>query len=264
MKKFEERQWVEFFNNGAKLFGVLHKPLEVENPPAILFCHGLAGTKVGEHRMYVLLAECLAKCGIAALRFDFRGSGDSEQAFAEMSLEGEVSDTLCAAEFLCQHADVDTSRIGFFGRSFGGAIATLAAHRFGKVKTMALWAPIYDAQQWEEQWEQSQAGRMDKEKRQELMRINGQLPSFSFYEELFAMDIDQEIRSLFHIPLLLIHGEKDPRVSITHSEKYAQVRKEADVETSFIRLPHSDHDFTHPEEKLQAINITCQWFLKTL
>ena len=264
MKKFETRSSVVFTNEEANIYGILHLPLGKEKAPAVLFCHGLAGQKIGKHRMYVLLAESLSKMGIASLRFDFRGSGDSEGDFGDMSLEGEVNDAEKAFEFLAQQPEIDSARIGVFGRSFGGAIAVIAAHRFGKVKSMTLWAPVYNAYQWEEHWEMLETHQIDEERRHELLRINGQLPSLSFYKELFSMTTDKELKALEKVPLLLIHGEKDPLVSIQHSEKYAEIRKEAPTKTEFIRLPHGDHDFTHPEEKLKAISHTCQWFAKTL
>ncbi|NGX43052.1 MAG: Dipeptidyl-peptidase 5 [Chlamydiae bacterium] len=264
MDKFETRNWVEFTNKGEKIVGVIHRPLNIEKPPVVLFCHGLAGHKIGQHRMYVLLSECLSKAGIASYRFDFRGSGDSEGNFGEMSLEGEVSDAVKAFAFLSQQPHIDPNRIGVFGRSFGCAIAVIAAHRFGNVKSMGLWAPVYNAEQWEEHWEMIETQQVDEEQRHELMRINGQLPSMDFYKELFAMSIEKELESLKEVPLLVIHGEKDPFVSIKHAEQYVEARKSAPATTEFIRLPHSDHDFTHPEEKLKATHGTCEWFAKTL
>lgn len=264
MQKFEEREHVEFINEDAKIFGVVHKPIGEEKAPAVLFCHGLAGHRIGTHRMYVSLSENLSRVGIVSLRFDFRGQGDSEGNFAEMTLEGEVSDALEALNYLKSLPFVDSKRIGIFGRSFGGAISILAAHRLGDVKSIALWAPVYDAKQWEEQWEMFETHQMNEQARHKMMRINGQLPSISFFKELFAMDLRKEVESLNHIPMLLIHGKKDPLVGIEHSEKYIEIRKKGFAKTEFIKLLHSDHDFTHPEEKLRAINQTSQWFAKTL
>jgi len=51
-----------------------------------------------------------------------------------MSLQGEVSDAVKAFEFLSQQPDIDPMRMGIFGRSFGGAIAVIAAHRFQCIK----------------------------------------------------------------------------------------------------------------------------------
>lgn len=264
MQKFEDRELVEFFNENAKIFGILHRPLSADNVPAVLFCHGLAGHRIGTHRMYVSLSENLSRIGIASFRFDFRGQGDSEGNFAEMTLDGEVSDALKAFDFLQSLPFIDPSRIGIFGRSFGGAISILAAHQFGNVKSIALWAPVYDAKKWEEQWEMFETHQVDERSRHEMMRINGQLPSIGFYKEVFSMDLHSKVESLNRVPMLLIHGEKDPLVGIEHSERYIDIRKNAAAKTKFIKLLHSDHDFTHPEEKLHAINQTSQWFAKTL
>lgn len=264
MQKFETREHVEFTIQGSKIFGVVHRPIGEEKPPIVLFCHGLAGHKIGKHRMYVQLAESFSHVGIASFRFDFRGSGDSEGGFDEMSMEGEIDDAVNALEVISKLAYVNPTRIGIFGRSFGGAIAVYAAHRFGKAKSMALWAPVYNGDQWEEQWEKVETMQMDEDTRHELMRINGQMPSMDFYKELFSMNLEEELISLSNIPMLLIHGEKDPLVGIKHSEKYVDTRIDAQAETKFIRLSHSDHDFTHPDERLHATNATCQWFAKTL
>lgn len=264
MQKFEERELVEFNNQGTKIFGVLHRPLGEINAPVVMFCHGLAGHRIGKHRMYVMLAECLSRVGIASFRFDFRGSGDSEGEFADMSLQGEVSDAVKAFEFLSIQKHIDPRRIGVFGRSFGGAISIIAAHQFGGIKSVALWAPVFNAEQWEEQWEMFETHQIDEKTRHDLMRINGQLPSVDFYKEMFSMNLSDEVRALNDVPMLLIHGEKDPLVGIEHSERYLELRDDTSATTRFIKLEHSDHDFTHPEEKLHAINMTCQWFAKTL
>ena len=261
---FEIREQVEFKNQGSKIFGIIHRPAEKKNAPVVLFCHGLAGHKIGKHRMYVLLAELLAKAGIASFRFDFRGSGDSEGNFSDMTLEGEVDDALAAFEFIVKQPHIDTNHIGIFGRSFGGAIAIMAARRFGNVKSIALWAPVFNAAQWEEKWELAEAKKIAEAEKQALMRIEGQLPSLSFYKELFNMRLDQELEALKNVPMLHIHGLKDPIVSIIHADKYEAMRKNSPAKTKFIRLEQSDHDFAHPEEKANALEVTSQWFSDTL
>lgn len=261
---FEIREQVEFKNQGEKIFGMIHHPTDKKKAPAVLFCHGLGGQKIGKHRMYVLLAELLAKAGIASLRFDFRGSGDSEGNFSDMTLAGQVDDALEAFEFLVKQPNIDTNHIGIFGRSFGGAIAVMAAHRFGHVKSIALWAPVFNAAQWEEKWELAEAKKMAEAERLALMRIEGQLPSHSFYKELFSMKLDQELEALINVPMLHIHGIKDPIVNIEHAKKYEAARKNSQAKTKFIRLQQSDHDFTDPEEKANALQITSQWFAETL
>ena len=130
MLKHEERHSVTLHNQGEKLFGIFHRPLTGSPFPAVLICHGLAGHKTGRYRVYVELAEQLTAHGIGALRIDFRGSGDSEGAFADMTLSGEVSDAILAMKWVQTQAEVDSGRVGIFGRSLGGTVAVITAAEY--------------------------------------------------------------------------------------------------------------------------------------
>jgi dipeptidyl aminopeptidase/acylaminoacyl peptidase len=264
MKKFEERDCIILTNHHQKLFGVIHRPLTKEKTPAVLICHGLAGTKVGTNRIYVSLSTALVKSGISAIRIDFRGSGDSEGLFSEMTYSGEVDDAVLTLNHMAEDLQIDANRIGIMGSSFGGAVAIMAAAKYKHVKSIALWSSIFDVSQWEKTWEIVSTGQVNEEKRHELMRIGGQLPGMQFYEELFSLDLTKQHDALQNTPMLHIHGEKDPVVSISHAYKFEALRKKTSALTEFMRLPHSDHDFSHPEEKVIAIDKTCDWFKRTL
>lgn len=264
MEKKEERESVVLENHGQKIFGIMHRPLHVKHYPALLICHGLGGHKTGKYRLYVSLAEKLAAAGIASLRIDFRGSGDSEGEFSEMTLESEVSDALKAMDFIQNDPKVDSSRMGLFGRSIGAAVAIMAAGRSGLVKSIAMWAPVFNGEQWLEKWKQLHAINPSGEMRDNMMRINGQIPSYEFFKQLFSVRMDHEISPLSDISILNIHGEKDSVVTIEHSYKYLKAREKAKGETKFMSLPQSDHDFSHPEEQRLALKETCNWFSQTL
>lgn len=264
MHSFEERESIILENQGQKIFGILHRPFSQSKCPAILICHGLAGNKTGKSRLYVFLSQKLAENGIASLRIDFRGSGDSEGDLSEMTLETEVSDGLQALAFLKHFPHIDPKRIGLFGRSVGGMVALIAARRYGQIKSLATWATPFDTHQWEEQWEVAHAPQTSQEQRLSMMRFNGQLPSYTFFKQLFACRITDELAALDHIPLLNIHGEKDQIVTVEHALRYKKLREHAKARSEFIRLPGSDHDFSHLQEQQIAIDKTCHWFFNTL
>jgi dipeptidyl aminopeptidase/acylaminoacyl peptidase len=264
MEKSEDRESVVLKNDGQKIFGIMHRPLLPEPYPVVLVCHGLGGHKTGKYRLYVNLAEMLTRLGIGCLRIDFRGSGDSEGCFSEMTIETELSDALLALNFLKQDTLVDVSRIGVFGRSFGGVIAVMAASQFGDIRSMALWAPVFNGDQWRDKWALLKADQLSEEHRDKLMRINGQLPSQHFYEQLFGLNVEVQLKSLNHLPLLHIHGEMDEIVNLSHAEGYQALRRQASGNTRFLRLGNSDHDFSHPIEQKTALNETVQWFKQTL
>lgn len=264
MQKVEEREPVVLMNQGQKIFGVFHRPLSVKNPPAILMCHGLAGDKTGKYRIYVILAKQLSELGIASLRIDFRGSGDSEGDFADMTIESEVSDAIKALEFLEKDSKIDTTRLGIFGRSVGGTVALMAARRHNNIKSLVTWAPLSDGNQWLETWKRIHAPGVTEEQRKAVMRVNGQVPGVNFFQELFKMRMDQELEALHNIPFLHIHGEKDAIVVLEHAKKYAKFREKSIALSKFLRLPKSDHDFSDPQEQQIAIDETCKWFAETL
>jgi uncharacterized protein len=264
MSKFEERVSVELENEGQKIFGLLHLPLTQKKVPAVLICHGLAGHKTGKYRLYVSLAKSLAKAGIASLRIDFRGSGDSEGDFLETTVAAQVADALEGLNFLKSNPHVDKERLGIFGRSFGGAISVLAAERSPQIKSIALWAPMYNSEQWKELWSIVNDPSIPEVRRDEIMRVNGQQGGMKFFDGFFKIQLDPQIQTLSNIPMLHIQAENDGIISIAHAEGYKQSRKFAQAESKFIRLTKSDHDFSDIEEQLTAIQETTQWFLNTL
>jgi dipeptidyl aminopeptidase/acylaminoacyl peptidase len=259
------REQIVLHNKGQKIFGVLHLPdKKTTKLPAVLICHGLAGHKTGKYRAYVALAKYLALQDIISLRIDFRGAGDSEGEFEETTVKGILSDAMTGIEFLQHHHRVDPSRIGLFGKSFGGMVALLAAQQWRQVKSLALWAPIFNGDYWREKWKLVQTNAIPQSHQEELMRINGQRASYAFFEEFFNTHMDTVLPSLESVPLLHVHGEKDAVVTISHADHYRQSRKNALDRTKFLRLPNADHDFSNPHDRQEAIEATTNWFQKTL
>lgn len=260
----EEREPVVLKSHGQKIFGILHRPLHLTEYPAILLCHGLGGHKVGRYRAYVDLSRRLAAKGIAVFRIDFRGSGDSEGEFSEMTLESEVSDACAALSYLENHPEVDKNRIGIFGRSMGSCISVMAANRNKRIKSICLWAPIYHADDWRDKWNQLHAKGLDESQKQELMTIEGQVPGYEFYKQLFSMNLENDIANLNHLPMMIIHGSQDNMVKTDHSEEILKKRLQASGQTKFIQLPNSDHHFSDLEEREIALAETCSWYEETL
>jgi hypothetical protein len=264
-KKCEEREVAVLENKGQKIFGVLHMPLDQSKPvPAVLICHGLAGHKTGKYRLYVTLAKMLASVGIAALRVDFRGSGDSEGEFQEMTVQSTLSDALVSMEWLAKNPRIDANRLGVFGRSFGGSVAVMTASAYQNVKSIALWAPVFNAKPWIKLWESLQAGKLDEKTKNDVMTINGQVPSLHFYKEFFDMNLEIDLEKLKTVPVLHIHGEKDELIKIEHANQYVKLREKAHAKTKFVRLPEADHDFSIAEDQHESLFITTRWFADTL
>lgn len=264
MSEIEERVPVVLENEGQKIFAVFHRPKHVLNPPCVIVCHGLGGNKIGHYRAYVELAIRLVKVGIAVFRFDFRGSGDSDGDFADMTLQGQVSDLLAVLEYHLKNDQINSARLGLFGRSMGAAVGVMGSAIFNHVKTIALWAPIFNGDQWKHQWELVQKEFATEKESEEMRRINGQVASLYFYSEMFDINLEGPLQSLKNIPMMIIHGIHDPLVSIEHAEGYEKIRRQMSAPFEFIRLEHADHDFSHPAERQLALEKTTEWFKKYL
>lgn len=259
MTKQEIRESVVLMNDDEKIFGVFHKPLNTVNCPAILMCHGFAGQKTGRFRLYVDLAEALAKAGIAVLRIDFRGCGDSEGDFLTMTPQAQVSDALKGLEFLCEQKEIDCNRIGIFGRSLGGMIAILAAATFQNIKSICLWAPLFSADSFEKEWKFVRSTG-----KKEPLVMNGQAVSDQFLKELFSTRLEEQLECVKNIPFMHVNAEKDSVVTAEQKQKYQKCRSTAPALTEFIFFPNSDHEFSNHEERFLALQETVSWFQKTL
>lgn len=266
MDRTETRESVEFEVEGEKIFGIFHRPLNPKKTPypAVIISHGMAGHKTGRYRVYVDLATELSKRGIGVLRFDYRGSGDSEGNFESITLNDEVKDLIEAIEWVKNDPQVDNDRIGLFGRSFGGTIAIMAAAEVTGVKSIALWAPLFSAQQWKDKWDFINTNTDDMEKVEEFRTINGQLGGLEFYDNLFNLDIKPFIKKIEEVPLFHIHGLKDMNVFPSHADDYEKARKHSKAKSKYLKLENTDHDFTHRKERYHAIDETSNWFEETL
>ena len=82
-----------------QLFGLYHAP-ERESKLAVLICMPLGQEAVRAHRLFRVLSDRLARAGVAVLRFDYHGSGDSPGEDTDGELEGWRRDICTAHEEL--------------------------------------------------------------------------------------------------------------------------------------------------------------------
>jgi uncharacterized protein len=122
--------------------GILHRP-EVSSSLGLLIVHGRPATRVGKHRLFVLLARNWANAGVPVMRFDYRGTGDC--AGRLMSFE-ETSDDIRSAvdAFLSNLPGLE--RVVLWGLCGGAADALSYAPTDARVVGAVLVNPwTYDA-----------------------------------------------------------------------------------------------------------------------
>lgn len=110
--------------------------------PAVLMLHGTASHKDEVGQLYRRLAQALAARGVASIRIDFAGNGDSPVDGLHYSLASACRDAELALSTLGARDDVDAGRLGILGFSQGGLIAQLVVARDPRLKAMATWSSV--------------------------------------------------------------------------------------------------------------------------
>jgi hypothetical protein len=135
-------------SHGRALAATLNLPEGVTAPPVVLMLHGFTGQRDefpvagGEVGLYAHAAAALAAAGIASLRIDFAGSGESEGAWAETTFSGQLADAVAAFDYLQTLESVDPGRVGVLGYSQGGLVGAHLAAARPEAAAVVLWAPV--------------------------------------------------------------------------------------------------------------------------
>lgn len=248
--------FVQFRVEGQTVYGMMHLPEGKGKFPAVALCHGFTGNRIETHRLFVKMARLLAASGIAALRFDFRGSGESEGDFEQVTVSGEITDALAALDFLRKQPEIDPNRIGLIGLSLGGCVATCAASRDGKVKALVLWAAVAILKGLSIEGVPPET--RDLLEKQGWVDFGGWKVSKKFYEDAAKIDPLREALR-YDGAVLIIHGAKDTVVPVDHAHRYHstfQCTKKLHI------IPDADHTFARVNWEEEAMKVTLDW-LKT-
>jgi exosortase A-associated hydrolase 1 len=132
-----EERVVTFDCQGDSLYGVMHLP-ETPGTRAVLVVVGGPQYRAGSHRQFTLLARSLAMNGVAAMRFDYRGMGDSEGAERAF---GDVQDDIAAAIDAFMAAAPGVREIVLWGLCDGASAAMMYASLDARVSGVVLLNP---------------------------------------------------------------------------------------------------------------------------
>lgn len=142
-----EERTISFDVDGSSVVGTLEVPAG-EPAPVVLLLHGFTGSRDElpiegtEEGVFARTARLLAEAGYASLRIDFRGSGESEMAWADTTFSGQIADAVAAVDWLGNEAAVDGSRVAVLGWSQGGLVASHVGRQRPDIDTLVLWAPV--------------------------------------------------------------------------------------------------------------------------
>lgn len=124
---------IQFDNKeaGNRLAGTLTYPEKGSKFPAVILISGSGAQNRDEelfgHKPFLVLADHLTRNGVAVLRFDDRGYGESTGNFATATTKDFATDVKAGIEYLKTRNMVDPKKIGLIGHSEGGLIAPMIA-----------------------------------------------------------------------------------------------------------------------------------------
>ncbi len=127
----EDKVTYENTHDNITLGGTLTTPRGDGPFPAMVLISGSGpqdrDETIFEHKPFLVIADHLTRKGIAVLRFDDRGVGESTGNFATATSEDFARDVAAAVEFLAKHPKIDSTKLGLIGHSEGGLIAPMVA-----------------------------------------------------------------------------------------------------------------------------------------
>jgi hypothetical protein len=237
------------------IFGILHLPKR-KNPPLIIMCHGWGSNKLGTHQgLFVKAARNLCKNGFAVLRFDFRGSGDSEGEFEKQTIETMLEDLNCILNNLDKNY-VNTDKIGLIGHSLGGKISILKAAKDKRIKYLALWStPVLHKEILSQAF-------VNEVRERKCLWLNDSGIAINI-KQLESCLKNEAIKSLkkVRVPMLIVNGGEDISVPPSHAKK---IYNNTNKPKKFVIIEGADHAFLNDEHKKILIRTTLSWFKKWL
>ncbi|MEM9671937.1 MAG: alpha/beta fold hydrolase [Bacteroidota bacterium] len=129
---------------GITLAGTLTLPSAQGNFPAAILISGSGpqnrDEEIAGHRPFLIIANHLTKQGVAVLRFDDRGVGQSTGDFQAATTADFATDVAASIQFLKSRKEINTDKIGLIGHSEGGMVAPLVASKSEDVSFMVMLA----------------------------------------------------------------------------------------------------------------------------
>lgn len=241
----------------AQLAASIDLPEDADRPlPTVVMVHGLTGQRLGKSYHFVEFARRLADRGVAVVRFDQTGSGESTGSFTDLTIPRMVDDTHAVCDWLATQAWHDPNRLGFVGVSLG-ALPAIAVDAQRNSRAVALWAPVYDMPRTFAAT--AKTGLRAMLEHQGWVPYRGLRISAEFVDQLDAVDTAAALADN-NAPLLVFHSKMDQVVSIAESRAYIERCGELNRPCELIESATADHDYTEYPDRQHLLTRTIAFF----
>lgn len=237
-------------SRGEQLAADLHRPDAGPVRASAIFAHCFTCTR--NFKAAVNIAQALAEAGIAVLRFDFTGLGQSEGEFSETHFSSNVQDILDAAAHMAEQHGAPAILVG---HSLGGTAVLAAAHKLDSVLAVATIGSPADAEhvlqligsdldtiEAEGEAEVSLAGRRFHIRK-------------DFVDDVRSQSVRDGIAKLRRA-LLIMHSPVDEVVPVAEA---ANIYRSALHPKSFVSLDDADHLLSRERDSRYAGHVLAAW-----
>ncbi|MGI6759299.1 MAG: alpha/beta hydrolase [Bacilli bacterium] len=226
------QKYVEIEVKGKTLRGFIHEPENGWNKLVAMF-HGFTGHKNENAYMFRTLSRELEKRGVASVRFDFSGSGDSDGEFSDMTYFTELEEAVAIMKWAkTLKEDIELIGLGF---SLGGAVLAQASLRVKELlKQIILISPAGSIKN-------SFRNLCEKKPKvgEDFVDMGGYLMSTAVLSTIQDFDLYQNLEN-FDKPVFIIHGEADQAVPVEYGKRYSEIYPKADM----VIIPEAPHGYS--------------------
>jgi alpha-beta hydrolase superfamily lysophospholipase len=244
---------------------------------------------VDGYRPFRDIADTLGRRGIAVLRFDDRGTGESSGDHAAATSRDFARDVAALVVWLRARPDIDPDRIALLGHSEGGLIAPMVAADDPRLAGIALLAgPAYTgariiAFQQRSAITQTHpslgAAARDSMLRAAQLQLDSTARRSPWIAEFLQYDPIPTARRVREVPVLILQGETDLQVTAEQADLLGAAFREAgNRDVSVHRLANTNHLFQHdpsglptgyatlPDRTLtrEALGLVAEWMVSRL
>lgn len=230
-------EFIRTISKGKKIYGILHLPRN-PSPPCVIASHGLFSSK--ESEKLVEIGEFFSAQGIAVIRYDHQGCGESEGDLSATTTSARIKDLEAMCDLAARHPLLG-DRLGLLGSSMGAFISIFKGAADLRVKALVLWATPA----------RLEGGPKAMEGEPRLQD--------AFYADAKNYDAGKAITGLSNC--LLLHGGEDEIVPLSHADTLYQA---AHPPKHLEVFPEGDHRFTDPQHRRRAIRMSLEWFQQYL
>jgi dipeptidyl aminopeptidase/acylaminoacyl peptidase len=221
--------------------------------PLVLYIHG--GPHSQYHEGWFDETQNLAAMGMWVLYTNPRGSSGYGADFT-YSTRGrwfaeDLEDLMRGVEVVARRPDVDSTRMGVTGGSYGGVMTawvTVKTNRFRAAQTDRMISNFW-----------SWYGSSDAQGLTEFEFYGKPWENPALYDSLSPIKYVDRVRT----PTLIVQSEEDHRTPMTDAEQWFMALRKRDVPVEFVRYPRSNHDLSRTGEPwllVDRLGRLRQWF----